>query len=92
MSYITDSNCWRISINNIIFIFFLSLNFLFSERGDLIEVQIFSTRDINNNQIYIDNELSALAGESFFNLTVEYGYWFYSIIYETIDINGNIEY
>ena len=89
MSYITDTNCWRISINNIIFIFFLFLSLLFPERGDLIEAQILSTRDINNNQTYIDNELSALAGDSFFSLTVEYGYWFYKIIYETIDANGN---
>ena len=59
------------------------------ERGDIISTEIVSTRDINNNQVYIENELSVLASDDFFNLSVEYGYWMYNIVYETIDKNGN---
>ena len=72
-----------------IFILLMPLCFLFAERGDLISYDIMSTKDPSNNQIYIDDELSALAGESFFNLTVEYGFWLYKIVYETIDAEGN---
>ena len=68
---------------------FLLLSFCLSERGDIISTQIVSTRDIDNNQIYIENELSVLASDDFFNLTVEYGYWMYNIVYETIDKHGN---
>ena len=60
-----------------------------SERGDVISTEVISTRDIGNNQIYIENELSVLASDDFFNLTVEYGYWMYKIVYETIDKEGN---
>ena len=70
-------------------IILVSLSFLAADRGDLIEAQVVSTRDVNNSQVYINNELDALAGESFFDLTVEYGYWFYKIVYETIDFQGN---
>ena len=53
---------------NRVLILLMSLNFLLADRGDLIEVEVMATRDLNNNQVYIDDQLSALAGESFFNL------------------------
>ena len=62
---------------------------MIADRGDLVSTEILGTANSTNNQVYIDNELSALAGESFFNLTVEYGYRLYKIVYETIDANGN---
>ena len=69
------------------------LNIIFSiciaARGDIISLEILSTRDVNNNQIYIDNELSVLSSDDFFDLNVGYGYWMYKIIYETIDKHGN---
>ena len=34
---------------------FLLLSFCLSERGDIISTEIVSTRDIDNNQIYIEN-------------------------------------
>ena len=76
-------------MNNRFFTFFIFLSFLLSARGDLISTEVMSTKNLSNNQIYIDNELSALASDSFFGLEVEYGFWLYKIIYETIDINGN---
>ena len=76
-------------MNNTFIIFLILISFSNADRGDIIEIEVMSTRDLNNNQVYIDNELDALAGESFFDLTVEYGYWFYKIIYETIDTQGN---
>ena len=76
-------------MNKNLLVYITLISFMIAERGDLIEIEIMSTRDLSNNQIYIDNELSALAGESFFNLTVGYGYWLYKIIYETIDAAGN---
>ena len=79
-------------MNKNLLIYITLISFMMAERGDLIEIEIMSTRDLNNNQIYIDDELSALAGESFFNLTVEYGYWLYKIVYETIDSDGNTIY
>ena len=77
-------------MNNRLFTFLIFISLLLAARGDLIEIEVISTRDAGNNQIYIDNELSALAGESFFDLTVGYGYWLYKITYETIDKDGNL--
>ena len=68
-----------------VFILLIPLGLLFAERGDLISADVMATKDPNNNQLYIDDELSALAGESFFNLTVEYGFWLYKLVYETVD-------
>ena len=76
-------------MNRKFIIILVSLSFLTADRGDIIEAQVVSTRDVNNSQVYINNELDALAGESFFDLTVEYGYWLYKIVYETIDFQGN---
>ena len=76
-------------MNNRIFIFLILSSFLLAERGDLINVQVMATKDLLNNQTYIDNELSTLAGDSFFSLTVEYGFWLYNVTYETIDKYGN---
>ena len=72
-----------------VLIILIPLCFLFAERGDLISADVMATKDPSNNQLYIDDELSALAGESFFNLTVEYGFWLYKLVYETIDAEGN---
>ena len=73
---------------NIKFIFLILINFIIAERGDLISYEVMSTRSVANNQTYIDAELDVLAGGSFFDLTVNYGFWMYKIIYETIDKNG----
>jgi hypothetical protein len=74
-------------VSRILPIFFV-LALSFPDRGDLISTQVVSTKDIDNNQLYIENELSVLASGDFFNLTVEYGYWMYNITYETIDKYG----
>ena len=67
---------------------FLLFALSYPDRGDIISTQVVSTKDIDNNQLYIENELSVLASGDFFNLTVEYGYWMYNITYETIDKYG----
>ena len=76
-------------MNSNLIIYFILTSFMIADRGDLVSTEILGTANSTNNQVYIDNELSALAGESFFNLTVEYGYRLYKIVYETIDANGN---
>ena len=73
---------------NINFIFLILINFVIAERGDLVDFEVMSTRDVINNQTYIDGELGLLAGGSFFDLTVNYGFWLYKITYETVDKNG----
>ena len=75
-------------ITKVIFINII-FNLCIAARGDIISLEILSTRDVNNNQIYIDNELSVLSSDDFFDLNVGYGYWMYKIIYETIDKHGN---
>ena len=57
-------------------------------RGDLITSQILDTRNISNNQAYIDNELSQIVSNQFSMEPVQYGFWLYKITYETVDING----
>ncbi len=74
------------TINLVILITF---SLIYSARGDLIEIEVMSTRDLANNQAYIDAELDVLGGGDFFNLTVEYGFWLYKIVYETIDKDGH---
>ena len=44
-------------ITKVIFINII-INLCIAARGDIISLEILSTRDVNNNQIYIDNELS----------------------------------
>ena len=72
-----------------IIIILFTLNLLFSERGDLISVEQKSTRNLGNNQIYIDNELSSTTTDQFSLDPVEYGYWYFKITYETVDKDNN---
>ena len=68
---------------------FLITSIAFSARGDLISVELLGTRSVNNNQFYVDDELSAISGQFSLN-DVTYGYWLYKVTYETIDKDGNI--
>ena len=70
-------------------IILLIINYVLADRGDLISSSMLSTRNLNNNQIYIDNELSSNVTGQFSLDPVAYGYWMFKITYETIDINGN---
>ena len=69
--------------NNYLLPFFLLMSFIFSARGDLISAEMLGTRSVNNNQFYVDDELSAISGQFSLN-PVTYGYWLYKITYETI--------
>ena len=73
--------------NSLFIIMILSIGY--SERGDLISVDFLSTRNLNNNQTYIDNELSSIVQTQFSLEPVNYGVSMYKIAYETIDVNGN---
>ena len=73
-----------------IIIILITINSLFSDRGDIISTIQLATRNLNNNQIYIDNELSSTLTEQFSLDPVEYGYWLFKITYETVDILGNV--
>lgn len=71
------------------FVWYLFLSsYLLAVRGDLLSTEVMATRDLTNNQTYVDGELSALADDSFFGLDVSYGFWMYKITYETINATG----
>ena len=76
-------------MKKIIIILFI-FNCLLGERGDIISTEMLSTRSLNNNQIYIDFEISETITDQFSLDPISYGYWLYKITYETIDINGNV--
>ena len=63
----------------------INIAILFPDRGDLISIQMMSTRNLGNNQIYINNELSETTTDLFSLDPVEYGYWMYKVTYETIN-------
>ena len=65
--------------------------FLFSARGDLISTEILATRNVNNTQTYIEDELAQIVTDMFSIEPAQYGYWLYKISYETIDIHGNTQ-
>ena len=62
---------------------------VFAARGDLISTEILATRNVNNTQIYIEEELAQIVTDMFSIEPAQYGYWLYKISYETIDIHGN---
>jgi len=72
-------------------IFCLTLcSFAFAARGDIISSELLETYNLNNNQAFIDNELSQIVSDQFSLDPVEYGVSLYKIIYETINANGEI--
>ena len=66
------------------------VEFIFAERGDLISFEILATRNVNNTQTYIENELEQIVSDMFSIDPAQYGYWLYKITYETIDAHGNL--
>ena len=62
----------------------------FASRGDLISAEILATRNVDNTQTYIEQELAQIVTDMFSIESAQYGYWMYKITYETIDIHGNI--
>jgi len=58
-------------------------------RGDIISTQILDTRNVVNNQAYIENELNQIVTDQFSIDPAEYGFWLYKVTYETVDIHGN---
>ena len=75
-----------------IIIILITFTYLISDRGDLINAEMISTRNLNNNQVYIDNELSSTTQNQFSLQPIEYGYWMYKITYETINKDGDVHY
>ena len=73
----------------IIFILLVGCSICIAARGDIISTQILDTRNVVNNQAYIENELSQIVTDQFSIDPVEYGFWLYKVTYETIDIHGN---
>ena len=84
----TDRSCRGYLINTVIILMFQTA-FLFSSRGDIISTQILDTRNVVNNQAYIDDELNQIVSDQFSIDPVEYGFWLYKVEYETVDIYGN---
>jgi len=76
-------------VMGIIIIFLVVCSISFSARGDIISTQILDTRNVVNNQAYIDNELNQIVSDQFSIDPVEYGFWLYKVTYETVDIHGN---
>ena len=79
-----------INLSRMVVVSFFFMGILFSARGDLISTEILNTRSVNNNQAYIDAELSQIVSDQFSIEPAQYGFWLYKITYETIDINGEI--
>ena len=75
--------------NTYIILAFISLAFLSAERGDLISVELLGTRSVNNNQSYVNDQLSTISSQFTLN-PVTYGYWLYKVTYETVDKDGNV--
>ena len=65
------------------------IGLLFPARGDLISTEILATRNVNNTQAFIDQELHEIVADMFSIEPAQYGYWLYKITYETIDTHGN---
>ena len=70
-------------------ILMIHFGLLFPARGDFISAEILATRNVNNNQAYIDDELSQIVSDQFSIEQAQYGFWLYKITYETIDIHGD---
>ena len=71
------------------FILMINIGLLFSYRGDLVSTEILATRNVNNTQTYIEQELAQIVTDMFSIDPAQYGYWMYKITYETIDIYGD---
>ena len=89
MSKSTNRRC-KGSLAKAAIILVIQTALLFSARGDLISTEILATRNVNNTQTYIENELAQIVSDMFSIEPAKYGYWMYKITYETIDINGNV--
>ena len=74
----------------IIFILLAVGSICIAARGDIISTQILDTRNVVNNQAYIENELSQIVTDQFSIDPVEYGFWLYKVTYETIDIHAEL--
>ena len=74
-------------INIILFLTFITISF--AARGDIVSVELLSTKSVSNNQTYIEDELSSTVTDQFSLDPVSYGYRMYKIAYETIDAHGN---
>ena len=70
----TDRSCRGYLVNTVIILIFQAA-FLFSSRGDIISTQILDTRNVVNNQVYIDDELNQIVSDQFSIDPVEYGFW-----------------
>ena len=72
----------------IIFMLLVGCSICIAARGDIISTQILDTRNVVNNQAYIENELSQIVTDQFSIDPAEYGFWLYKVTYETVDIHG----
>ena len=79
----------RNNVIRIISVLIAGCSICLAARGDIISYQILDTRNVVNNQAYIDNELNQIVSDQFSIDPVEYGFWLYKVTYETVDINGN---
>ena len=72
-------------MKNYLIILFTFISFIFSDRGDLISAEILDSKNRDDNQVLVNEELPVAL-----NLDpVTYGYTLYKIVYETIDMNGD---
>lgn len=73
----------------LIFMLISGFSICIAARGDIISTQILDTRNVINNQAYIENELNQIVTDQFSIDPMEYGFWLYKVTYETVDIHGN---
>ena len=70
-------------------IFLMVVANTYGARGDIVSTEILATRNVNNTQTFIEEELAQIVTDIFSIEPAKYGYWLYKITYETIDIYGN---
>ncbi|MBI65437.1 MAG: hypothetical protein CMG64_04010 [Candidatus Marinimicrobia bacterium] len=66
-----------------LFLIFIIISSLFSERGDLLSFEVQDSVDVDDIENYLNNEFGD------FSLSTEYSAIMYSLTYETIDQFGN---
>ena len=81
MMFLLRSNHFRKSTAKIAILFAVLLGLCFAVRGDLISTEILATRNVNNTQTYIEEELAQIVTDMFSIEPAQYGYWLYKISY-----------
>ena len=82
-------NIFRTELLRLALLVIAGISTNFAARGDIIATQILNTRNLVNNQAYIEAELNQIVTDQFSIDPAQYGFWLYKVTYETVDIHGD---